>query len=141
MDVQASVWKGTKSGVKVLWELAKVIIPAVVVVNILEKTGWLTHISTTLGPLMAAFGLPGEAALVLVTANFVSFYAGLGTMVALALTWKQLTVLSAMVMICHAAISETALVAKAGANAAWVLGARVVAAIMVGLALNWLLPA
>lgn len=141
MDVQASVWKGTRSGLKVLWELAKVIIPAVIAVSILERIGWLTRISETLGPFMAVFGLPGEAALVLVTANLVSFYAGLGTMVALGLTWKQLTILSAMVMICHAAISETALVARAGANAAWVLGARILAAVLVGLALNWVLPA
>ncbi len=140
MHLQATVRKGTITGLKVLWELAKVIIPAVVVVEVLEKTGVLAHVSNALGPVMSVFGLPGEGALVLVSANFVGFYAGLATLVALDLTWKQLTILSAMIMICHAAISETALVAKAGARASWVLGARIVAMALVGLALNWILP-
>jgi hypothetical protein len=140
MQLRASVTKGTQAGFKVLWELAKVIIPAMVVVNVLDKAGVLPYLSRALGPAMALLGLPGEAALVLVSANFVSFCAGLATLMALSLTWKQVTILSAMVMICHGAISETALVAKAGARAGWVLGTRVVAMVLVGMLLNWVLP-
>lgn len=140
MNVQASVKKGTTTGLKVLWELTKVIVPAVMVVNILDKMGVLAHVSRWLGPVMGLFGLPGEGALVLVSANFVGFYAGLATLVALNLAWKQLTILSAMMMICHGLISETALVVKAGANGTWVLVTRVVAMVLVGLLLNWFLP-
>lgn len=140
MQLRASVTKGALTGFKVLWELAKVIIPAVVIVNVLDQAGVLPYVSRALGPVMALLGLPGEGALVLVSANFVSFYAGLATLMALSLTWKQVTILSAMMMICHGAISETALVAKAGARAGWVLGARVVAMLVVGALLNWFLP-
>lgn len=139
MDLQASVKKGLLSGVRVLWELAKVIIPAVVVIHLLEKTGLMVRLSDALGPLMGLFGLPGESALVLVSANFVSTYAGIATIVALGMPMKQTTIISALIMINHAAIQETALVAKVGARSLWMLLARTVAMVVVGLALNWLM--
>jgi hypothetical protein len=140
VDLKASVKKGLLSGLRVLWELAKVIVPAVIVINVLDKTGVLTHLSHWLGPVMGLFGLPGESALVLVTANFVSFYGGLALIVALALPFKQTTILAAMMMINHGAISETALVSKAGARGSWVLAARTVAMVLVALLLNWTMP-
>lgn len=140
MDLKASIKKGTVSGLRVLWELAKVIVPAVAVVHLLDKTGLLVYLSDWLGPVMAIFGLPGESALVLVTANFVSFYGGLAAIVALALPFKQTTILAAMMMINHAAISETALVTRAGARGSWVLAIRTLAMVLVGLVLNWTMP-
>lgn len=140
MDLGASVRQGTRAGLLVLWELAKVIIPAVVLIHVLERSGWLALISNWLGPVMGFFGLPGEAALALVSANLSTIYAGLGVTVALGLPARETTILAAMMMINHAAISETALVAKAGARAGWVLLARTVAMVVVALLLNWLLP-
>ena len=139
MQLRASLTKGTMTGLKVMWELAKVIIPAVIVVNILDRAGFLPYLGRALGPVMGLFGLPGEGALVLVSANFVSFYAGLATLMALTLTWKQVTILAVMMMICHGAIYETVMVAKAGARAGWVLGSRVAAMTAAGLILNWIL--
>jgi len=140
VDLRISTKRGVVSGLKVLWELAKVIVPAMVVINVLDKTGVLNLLTVWLGPVMGIFGLPGESALVLVTANFVSFYGGLATIVALALPFKQTTILAAMMMINHGAISETALVAKAGARGSWVLAIRTVAMVLVGLILNWVMP-
>lgn len=140
MDLRASVKRGLVSGLRVLWELAKVIVPAMIVIQLLDKMGVLPHLSLWLGPVMELFGLPGESALVLVTANFVSFYGGLATLVALDLSYKQTTILAAMMMVNHAAISETALVTKAGARGSWVLAARLVAMVLVGLGLNWAMP-
>lgn len=141
MDLVASIRKGTLSGVKVLWELAKVIIPVAILVRVLEGTGLMVYISNALAPLMHLFGVPGEGALVLVSANLSSVYAGLGTMAALTtLTVKQKTILAAMMMICHSSISETALMAKTGAKAGWMLAVRFVASIVVGILLNLLWP-
>lgn len=140
MNLLVSVKKGTLSGFKVVWELAKVLVPAIMVIQVLEKTGYLAYLSTWLSPVMSIFGVPGEGALVLVTANFVSFYAGVATLVALNLPVKQMTILAAMMLIFHAVVSETALVAKAGARASWVLAARLLAAIVTGVLLNLFLP-
>jgi hypothetical protein len=140
VELASSLRKGTLAGLKVLWELAKVIIPATMAVNLMTRAGWLPYISRALGPAMSLFGVPGEGALVLVTANLSTVYAGLAVMAALELTWKQKTILAAMMMICHAAVSETALIAKAGARASWVLAARLTGMVLVGLALNWVLP-
>lgn len=141
MDWTLSIKKGTLSGLRVLWELAKVIVPAMIVINVLEKTGGLAQLSAWLGPLMGLFGLPGESALALVSANLVSTYAGLAVLVALALPFKETTILAAMMMVNHAAISETALVAKTGAKAGLVLLLRTAAMVIVALVLNWTLPA
>lgn len=140
VDWAASTKKGLLSGFRILWELAKVIVPAVTVIHVLDKTGFLLLLGEWLGPVMGIFGLPGESALVLVTANFVSFYGGLAMIVALALPFKQTTILTAMMMICHGAISETALVAKVGARGSWVLASRILAMIAVGLLLHMVLP-
>lgn len=140
MQLQASITKGLTTGIKVLWELAKVLIPSVIVIRVLENAGVLAYISDALGPVMGLFGLPGEGALVLVLANFVSTYSALAAMIALHLEWKQVTILCVMVLICHAAITETALVAKAGARASLVLVARVVAMVVVGVLLRFILP-
>lgn len=137
MDLAASTRKGLIAGFRVLWELAKVVIPAVVVMHLLDRTGALLHLSRWLGPVMGIFGLPGESALALVAANFVSTYAGLAALVAMDLSTKQITILATMIMINHAAISETALIARAGARGSWVLVARTVAMILAGLVLNW----
>ena len=125
---------------KVLWELTKVIVPTMMLVHVLERTGLLSYISTALGPVMGLFGVPGEGALALVVANLGTVYGGLAAVVALDLTIKAKTILAAMMMICHAAISETALVSKAGARGSWVLGARLVAMVLVGLLLRFILP-
>lgn len=140
MDLRASLTKGTVTGLKVIWELAKVIVPAMVIINVLDKTGAITYISHALGPVMSIFGVPGEGSLVIVSANFVSFYAGLATLVALHLPWRSLTILATMMMLCHGATYETALAVKAGARGGVVLGARAVAMVVVGILLNLVLP-
>lgn len=124
-----------------MWELGKVIIPVAILVRVLEGTGWMHYVSNALAPLMHIFGVPGEGALVLVSANFSTPYAGLGIMAALTgLTVKQKTILAAMMMLSHGAISETALMAKTGAKAQWMLAARLGAMVVAGVLLNLLMP-
>jgi len=140
MDLRATTLKGTSAGLRVLWELAKVMIPAVIIVTVLDRSGILDDVSQWLGPVMGIFGLPGESALVLVTANFVTTYAGLAILMALDLTLKQKSILGAMMLICHGAVSETPLLAKAGASGTWVLVTRILAMVLAGLLMNWLWP-
>jgi len=140
MNWAVSVRRGVRTGLEVLWDLAKVIVPATVVIHVLDRSGWLGHLSDWLSPLMGIFGLPGESALALVSANLVNFYAGLGVLVALGLSAREKTILAAMIMLSHSAIQETALVAKAGARARWVVAARTAAMFAVALVLNWVLP-
>lgn len=140
MDVRTTTMKGINAGLRVLWELAKVMVPAVMVVTLLDRSGILDDFSRWLAPVMGVFGLPGESALVLVMANFVTTYAGLAVLMALDLTLKQKSILGAMMLICHGAISETPLLAKAGASGTWVLMTRFLAMVLAGLLMNWLWP-
>lgn len=88
---------------------------------------------------MGIFGLPGEAALVLVLGNFVNLYAAIGAIVSLSLSLKEITVLAIMLSFCHSLPVETALAKKIGLSAVNVIAVRVGLAVLSGIAFNFLL--
>ena len=83
--------------------------------------------------------MPGEAALALVLGNLSNLYAGVGVLAALNLTVKQVTVIGAMLLICHSLLIETAIVARAGGRPVPVAVGRVASSIVVGIMLNILM--
>jgi len=122
-----------------LLEMAKIVIPVTLFITFLEHSGWLALIAHYCSPLMALFGLPGEAALALVLGNLSNLYAGVGVLAALNLTVKQVTVIGAMLLICHSLLIETAIVARAGGRPVPVAVGRVASSIVVGIMLNILM--
>ncbi|HKM39229.1 MAG TPA: nucleoside recognition domain-containing protein, partial [bacterium] len=76
-----AVVRGFKNAVGVLWLLAKVMVPATLVVTLLDLSGSLDYLSALFAPFMAWFALPGEAAVPLVAGNISGIYAGVGAMV------------------------------------------------------------
>src|SRR5690554_4673191 len=107
MNINKIVINGGKNGATVIWELAKVIIPVITLVNFLERAGFLENIAGFLQPAMGLFSLPGEGALVLIIGNLTTVYGAVAAMMSLDLTVKELTILSSMIAICHAMLSET----------------------------------
>ena len=88
---------------------------------------------------MALFGLPGETALALVLGNLSNMYAGIGVLAALDLTVKEMTIICAMLLLCHSLLIETAIVFKAGGRPVPVVIGRVFSCMVVGFILNILL--
>ncbi|WP_370521064.1 nucleoside recognition domain-containing protein [Cetobacterium sp. 2A] len=63
--------KGAKKGLNITFEqIAPAMILAYVLIVFLKTTGLMDIIATVLSPLMALFGLPGEASLVIIAAFF-----------------------------------------------------------------------
>ncbi len=139
MDVQGVLKRGLCNGLDVVKVLGKVLVPVIFLVTFLEHSGWLPRIAELTAPLMDLFGLPGEAALVLVVGNLTNVFGALGAMMTMELTAREVTILGVMVTISHSLPSETVVISKAGAHGKWALLYRLLASIFFGILLNVLI--
>ncbi len=135
--ITAKTWKnGFANGLKTSFLLLKVIIPVFALIKILEHTPVIGWISQYCDPLMRFVGLPGEAALAVVTGVFLNFYAAIGIIIALGLTAWQITIIAVILSCCHELVIETAIIKKTGIRAWPILGIRLTTALGAGVILN-----
>jgi len=135
--ITAKTWKnGFANGLKTSFLLLKVIIPVFALIKVLEHTHVIGWIAQYCDPLMRFVGLPGEAALAVVTGMFLNFYAAIGIIIALGLTAWQITIIAVILSCCHELVIETAIVKKTGIRAWPILGIRLATAFGAGVLLN-----
>ena len=135
--ITTKTWKnGFANGLKTSFLLLKVIIPVFALIKVLEHTPVIGWISQFCDPLMRFIGLPGEAALAVVTGMFLNFYAAIGIIIALGLTAWQVTIIAVILSCCHELVIETAIINKTGIRAWPILGIRLVTALGAGVMLN-----
>lgn len=125
-----SVREGLRKSATSLVILAKVLLPAYVLVDLLARTPVLPWVAGALSPVMGWIGLPGEAALPLVAGMGVNLYAAIGAMAPLHLTPREITILGLVLGLSHALVIETAVIRQVCPR--WVL----LAATRVGLGLS-----
>ena len=131
--ITARTWKsGLADGLKTSLSLLKVIVPVFAIVKVLEYTPVIKWISLAGDPLMGFVGLPGEAALAVVTGMLFNSYAALGIIIALGLSAWQITILAVMLSCCHELVLESAVVKKTGISAWPILSIRLVTAFAAG---------
>lgn len=131
--------RGFMSGLNITLELSKILIPIYFIVTFLKRTPIIDWISSIFAPLMGLFGLPGEAAIVLVMGNVVNLYAAIGAMASLTLSLKEISILAIMLSFCHSLLVETVLAKKIGLSAVKVIAVRAALAIVSGIAFNLIL--
>jgi hypothetical protein len=85
---------------------------------------------------MFIFGLPGEAALVLVLGNVLNLYAAIGAMASIDFTIKQLTILAVMLSFSHSQIVETAIFKRLRMIGFKIVLFRITLAVISGILLN-----
>ena len=135
--ISAKTWKnGFNNGVKTSFLLLKVILPVFALIKILEHTPVIGWIAQFCDPLMRFVGLPGEAALAVVTGMFLNFYAAIGIIIALGLTAWQITIIAVILSCCHELVIETAIIKKTGIQAWPILAIRLATALFAGVTLN-----
>ncbi|APH03642.1 nucleoside recognition domain-containing protein [Bacillus weihaiensis] len=120
---------GLQAGLQTTWTLGKVIFPITLIVSMLQFTPVLDWIAKLITPLMGIFGLSGEAAIPLVIGNFLNLYAGIGAILSLDLTVKEVFILALMLSFSHNLLIESSVAAKVG------LKLWVILAVRIGLAL------
>ena len=112
--------RGLKSGFQTTWELGKIIFPITLAVTILRYTPvleWLIHF---IAPVMKWLGLSGEAAIPLVLGNFLNLYAGIGAILTLDLSVKEVFILAVMLSFSHNLLIESSVAARVGVKL-WVM--------------------
>jgi hypothetical protein len=111
---------GIRTGIKKGWSsfvwICKIIVPVSFVAALIQWSGWLTQIYLLLQPLMSVINLPAAAALPIIVAMTVSFYAGIAIMVVLPLTSEETILIALFIMIAHMLIVEGIVQHKSGLN-------------------------
>jgi len=137
--VRRDVRLGVLAGLQTFWDLAKVMIPAYGVTLALQQLGVIGWLAGLARPVMSAMGLPGDAAVPLVVGYVLNIYAAVGSMQALHLDARQITVLAIAILIGHNVIVEGAVLHKAGMNAFAFGALRIVAGIVAAVVANLLI--
>lgn len=109
-------------------------------VFLMQYSGLIHWISARVSPLFSLFGLRGDAAMAFVSGYFINTYAALAVISTLELTVREITILSTMVTAAHAVLIEGAVLHKTGTPTLYTIAVRTVAALLLGIGLNWILP-
>lgn len=131
--------RGFINGLKTLWILSKILVPVYLIVTLIRMTPLLDWISVVFEPIMFVFGLPGEAAIVIVLGNALNLYAALGAIASLTLTIKQITILAVMLAFSHSLIVETAIFKRLKVSPVKIVSLRVGLSLLSGVFLNLIL--
>ena len=122
-----------------LW-LLSVTVPVSFVVLLLKITGGLDILAQLFNPVFSLFGLPGESALVFITACFLNVYSCIAVIETLDLSGKAITILALMCLISHNLPVESAVQKKTGSGLLSIILVRLIASFTGAIVLNLLLP-
>jgi hypothetical protein len=125
---------GLRTGIKRGWGsfvwICKIIIPVSFVAAVIQWTGWLSYLDFLLHPLMNVINLPAAAALPIIIATTVSFYAGIAIMVVLPFSMEQIILIALFITIAHMLPVEGIVQHKSGLNIVKATLVRIGAAIL-----------
>ncbi|MFP3880382.1 MAG: iron transporter [Dehalococcoidia bacterium] len=111
---------GVRTGIRRGWSsfvwICKIIVPVSFVAAVIQWTGWLNNLDFLVHPLMNVINLPAAAALPIIIAMTVSFYAAIAVMVVLPFTVGQMTLIALFITIAHMLVVEGAVQHKSGLN-------------------------
>ena len=134
--IGASVKSGLIVGLKTTWTLSKVIFPVTLIVSVLQYTPVLQWIIAGIAPIMNLLGLPGDAAIPLVLGNFLNLYAGIGAILTLDLTVKEVFILATMLSFSHNLLIESGVAMKVGVKLWVILTVRIGLALVSAVVIN-----
>ena len=97
----------------VFW-LLRIMVPASALVFALERSGLLAVAAAPLEPVMALLGLPGAAAVAVISSVLVNLYAVIAMLPVLELDVRQLTVLGLLCLVAHNFLVELAVTRRTG---------------------------
>ncbi|GLB59810.1 nucleoside recognition domain-containing protein [Cytobacillus sp. NCCP-133] len=128
--------RGLMAGLKTTWTLGKVIFPVTLIVALLQHTPVLPWVIKLITPLMNLIGLSGDAAIPLVLGNFLNLYAGIGAILTLDLTVKEVFIIAVMLSFSHNMLIETGVALKVGVKLWVVLAVRFGLALVSAIVIN-----
>lgn len=127
-------------GIKTAKWLLKITIPVSFLVFLMDYSGLLNLIAVYTSPVFKYLGLPGVAAIVLITSMFASIYAVIAVLTMLALPVRDGTILAIMCLISHGFFIETAVLKKTGSSGIRMVLTRLGSSFFIAWVLNLFLP-
>ena len=134
--LKSALSAGFRRGLGTAFFLTKIIVPLSAAVAALQFAGALAVLGRVLAPVMGLFGLPGEAAVALVSGCCVGVYGAIAAASSIPLTAVQTTVLALMVLTAHNLIVESTVQGRSGASGIRMALLRIAGALVLG-ALLW----
>jgi hypothetical protein len=131
-----SAKRGLAVGLRTVWTLGKIIFPVTIIVSILQQTPVLPWVIRMITPLMNLIGLSGDAAIPIVLGNFVNLYAGIGAILTLELTVKEVFILAVMISFSHNLLIESGVALKVGVKLWIIIAVRVGLAVVSAVIIN-----
>jgi hypothetical protein len=128
--------RGLMVGFKTTWTLGKVIFPVTLIVAMLQHTPVLPWVIKLITPLMNLIGLSGDAAIPLVLGNFLNLYAGIGAILTLDLTVKEVFIIAVMLSFSHNMLIESGVALKVGVKLWVILAVRFGLAFLSAIVIN-----
>jgi len=123
------------------WVLLKIMLPALVVVRLLEQAGATDWLAYGLSPLMSSMGLPSELGLVWATAALTNIYTAMVVFydVAGSQTYSisEVSTLGVLILVSHALPIEGAVAKLLGVSWRFTILLRIVSAYLLGLMTFW----
>jgi spore maturation protein SpmB len=107
---------------------------------LMDYSGFLLWLSGLTAPFVKLMGLRGESALVLLTSGFLNIYSAIAVIQSINFSLREITIMALMCLIAHNLIIETAVQKKTGSSGIWMVFLRIIAAIVGGIILNFILP-
>ncbi len=133
-DFRAQLKKGLRTGIERGWRsfvwICKIVVPVSFLAALIQWSGWLDQLDFLLHPLMSLINLPAAAALPIIIAMLVSFYAAIAIMVILPFTVGQMTLIALFITIAHMLIVEGMVQHKSGLSMLKATLVRIGAAIL-----------
>ncbi len=139
MKIKNILINAFKNSLKTIIFMMKIIIPVTFFVLLLQYLDLIKYMTTVFEPFMKYLGLPGDAALVLITSNLINIYGGLAVMASFAFTIKEVTILAVMILFSHSLLVETTIIKGFKVSIKKQLLIRISAAIISGIILNLLI--
>lgn len=128
-----------KAWTTAIWFL-KIMFPVSFFVLILDYFGIMQYLSSYATPLFEWLGVPGSAALVLLTSILTNIYTVIALLASLDFTMRETVIMAVMCLISHNFVVETVVLKKTGSSALWMMVLRLTASIVMACILNWILP-
>ena len=136
----ATVQSAIPPALATVWWMLRITVIVSFSVKILQYLGVVAWISNLLNPIFQIMGLPGEAALVFISAYFVNIYSAIAVIATLELSYRAITILAVMCLCAHNIFIETAIQKKTGSSAVRIVALRTVSAFLMAFVLNLIIP-
>ena len=135
-EIRSGALSGARKGWSSFLWICTVIVPVSFVVALLQWSGWLEHAQSVLEPVMSWLGLPGEAALPILSGLVINIYAAIAIMTVLPFSLGQMTLIAVFILIAHNLILEGIIQHRSGINVVMITVVRITAAVVTVVAIS-----